>query len=261
MTTDAQLRNCLHCMDENQLPLPNFRYGQSIFHLPHRPKFSDFFDLCLNWVSTIYSWSIGHILEHEFFCLGWAGSKEKKWIWVFLCNFWGCFFQLFEGKKIWSFFFFLENIVHPALYKVFTFFLVILMILLTAEHLRFFIYISVCCWTFELSLLLNLWDYPLLLNLWIFFTAEPLDFLYCWTFKIMPWIMYLFTAEPLEFIYCWTFEIICLLLNLWIFFTAEPLNFFTAEPLRLCPGLCICLLLNLWEGSAVNKITKIFGYI
>ena len=31
--------------------------------------------------SSIYSWSIGHILEHEFFCLGRlgsSGSKEKK---------------------------------------------------------------------------------------------------------------------------------------------------------------------------------------
>jgi hypothetical protein len=26
--------------------------------------------------------------------------------------------------------------------------------------------------------------------------------------------------------------------------------------LRLCPGLCICLMLKLWEHSAVNKITK-----
>ena len=52
--------------------------------------------------SSIYSWSISHILEHEFFCfgcLGWAGSKEKKWIWIFLSNFWGWFFQLFVGKK------------------------------------------------------------------------------------------------------------------------------------------------------------------
>jgi hypothetical protein len=52
--------------------------------------------------SFIYSWSIGHILEHEFFCLGHlgcAGSKEKKWIWVFLSNVWGWFFQLFVGKK------------------------------------------------------------------------------------------------------------------------------------------------------------------
>ena len=33
--------------------------------------------------SSIYSWSIGHILEYEFFCLdpsGTQGSKEKKWI-------------------------------------------------------------------------------------------------------------------------------------------------------------------------------------
>ena len=30
-----------------------FRYGRSIFCLPHRPKFSDFFDLCLHWVSIV----------------------------------------------------------------------------------------------------------------------------------------------------------------------------------------------------------------
>ena len=30
-----------------------FRYGQSIFSLPHRPKFSDVFDLCLHGVSVV----------------------------------------------------------------------------------------------------------------------------------------------------------------------------------------------------------------
>ena len=124
------------------------------------------------------------------------------------------FFQLFEGKKNWIFFW-----KHC---RKFQHFLVILMILFTAEPLRFFIYISVCCWTFELSLLLNLWDYLLLLNLWIFFTAEPLRLsvaaeplrlcprlciclllnlwiiFYCWTFEIMPWITYLFDAEALR---------------------------------------------------------------
>ena len=30
-----------------------FRYGRSIFCLPHRPKFSDFFELCLHWVSVV----------------------------------------------------------------------------------------------------------------------------------------------------------------------------------------------------------------
>ena len=52
--------------------------------------------------SSIYSWSIGHILEHEFFCLGRLGSqgsKEKKWIWGILSNFWGWCFQLFVCKK------------------------------------------------------------------------------------------------------------------------------------------------------------------
>ena len=30
-----------------------FRYGQSIFCLPHRPKISDFFDLRFHWVSVV----------------------------------------------------------------------------------------------------------------------------------------------------------------------------------------------------------------
>ena len=30
-----------------------FRYGRSIFCLPHRPNFSDIFDLCIHWVSVV----------------------------------------------------------------------------------------------------------------------------------------------------------------------------------------------------------------
>ena len=30
-----------------------FRYGRSIFCLPHRPNFSDIIDLCLHWVSVV----------------------------------------------------------------------------------------------------------------------------------------------------------------------------------------------------------------
>ena len=33
-----------------------FRYGRSIFFLPHRPKFSDVYDLCLHWVSVVRGW-------------------------------------------------------------------------------------------------------------------------------------------------------------------------------------------------------------
>ena len=55
-TTDARWRNRLHCMAENQLPLPNvYVYSQSISYLPHLPKFSDFFDLCLHWMSVLRS--------------------------------------------------------------------------------------------------------------------------------------------------------------------------------------------------------------
>ena len=32
-----------------------FRYGQSIFCLPHRPNFSYVFDLCLHWVSVVHA--------------------------------------------------------------------------------------------------------------------------------------------------------------------------------------------------------------
>ena len=39
-----------------------FRYSQSIFCLPHRPIFSDIFDLCLHWVSLVRG------IQHWVFC-------------------------------------------------------------------------------------------------------------------------------------------------------------------------------------------------
>ena len=35
-----------------------FRYGRSIFCLPHRPNFSDIFDLYLHWVSVVRVYSL-----------------------------------------------------------------------------------------------------------------------------------------------------------------------------------------------------------
>ena len=98
--------------------------------------------------------------------------RKKSGFEFFWATFEGVFSNFLRAKKN-DFFF--ENIVES-----FHIFLVFLMILFTAEPLRFFIYISVCCWTFELSLLLNLWDYLLLLNLWDY----ALDYVsvYCWTF-------------------------------------------------------------------------------
>ena len=52
-TTDARWGNRLQCMVENPLS------RRSIFCLPHQPKFSDFSDLCLHWVSVVrgfYEW-------------------------------------------------------------------------------------------------------------------------------------------------------------------------------------------------------------
>ena len=64
--------------------------------------------------SSIYSWSIGHILEHEFFCLGrlgCAGSKEKKVDLSFSEQLLRVGFSTFGGQN----FFFFENIVASAL--------------------------------------------------------------------------------------------------------------------------------------------------
>ena len=46
-----------------------FSYGRSIFCLPHRPNFSDFFDLCLHWVSVVrvYSELGSHVLNVKYF--------------------------------------------------------------------------------------------------------------------------------------------------------------------------------------------------
>ena len=40
-----------------------FRYGGSIFCLPHRPNFSDIFDLCLHWVSVVRDHD--HVITHD----------------------------------------------------------------------------------------------------------------------------------------------------------------------------------------------------
>ena len=58
--------------------------------------------------SYIYSWSIGHILEHELFCLGHfgcAGSEGKKSGFEFFwATFESVFFQLFVGKFFFWFY-------------------------------------------------------------------------------------------------------------------------------------------------------------
>ena len=50
-----------------------YRYGQSIFCLPHRPKFSCLFDLCLHWVSVVQS-----MTEAVFLTLGWRRRSHLK---------------------------------------------------------------------------------------------------------------------------------------------------------------------------------------
>ena len=79
-TTDAQWGNRLHCTAENQTPNPKFLgtgYGQSIFCLPHRPKISDFFDLCLHWVPVVR----GHKYILQGCTILWYGLGSSKILW------------------------------------------------------------------------------------------------------------------------------------------------------------------------------------
>ena len=54
-TTDARSVNHLHWTARPEINSQSqiSRYGLSIFCLPHRPEFTDFFDLCLHWVSVV----------------------------------------------------------------------------------------------------------------------------------------------------------------------------------------------------------------
>ena len=73
-----------------------FRYGLIIFCLPHRPKISDFFDICLHWVSVV------------------RGRWDTFWRKIIKCHFhiaskvviWHQSFKR-SGKKVpfWQFFF------------------------------------------------------------------------------------------------------------------------------------------------------------
>ena len=44
-----------------------FSYGRSIFCLPHGPKISDFFDLCLHWVSVVRDHKHTFALQESYF--------------------------------------------------------------------------------------------------------------------------------------------------------------------------------------------------
>ena len=59
-----------------------FRYGGSIFCLPHRPNFSDIFDLCLHWVSVVRGlWLIFFLFLWVFWCplnVQWGNQNSHK---------------------------------------------------------------------------------------------------------------------------------------------------------------------------------------
>ena len=57
-----------------------FRYGGRIFCLPHRPNFSDIFDLCLHWVSVVRGYTEFGNIDLIFrwqFCVQWNSLVIK----------------------------------------------------------------------------------------------------------------------------------------------------------------------------------------
>ena len=107
----VNLKLFCHCYKSNQNK-HNFMFATCTKHV----NWQIIFKFWLNWKSygsvlysfsctpsSIYSWSIDHILEHEFFCLGCLGSqgsKEKKSVFeVFWATFEGGFFNYLWAKK------------------------------------------------------------------------------------------------------------------------------------------------------------------
>ena len=83
-TTDARWGNRLHCSALQCTARPKinsqsqiFRCSQSIFCLPHRPKFSDFFDLCLHWVSVVRDVD-ANANFHSYM------TWQKQWIYIYV---------------------------------------------------------------------------------------------------------------------------------------------------------------------------------
>ena len=61
-TTDTWWENHRRFLADHLTPIPNSWGGQSIFCLPFGPKVSDFFDLCLHWVSVVRGHGHNHFL-------------------------------------------------------------------------------------------------------------------------------------------------------------------------------------------------------
>ena len=92
----SQLKTSCRCKLQIQLNnLSRVLYKRVANHFTHIP-------------SSIFSWSIGHILEHEFFCLGRlgsSGSKGKKVDLSFSKQLLRVVFSTFDGQNKHSNFF------------------------------------------------------------------------------------------------------------------------------------------------------------
>ena len=64
-----------------------FRYGRSIFCLPHQPNFSDIFDLCLHWVSVVRDFTHCDDIICKIVWKVWTGIKYHALLFVDIIKF------------------------------------------------------------------------------------------------------------------------------------------------------------------------------
>ena len=83
-TTDAQKGNSLHCTARPKIQSQSqiFKYGRSIFCLPHWPNYSDIFDLCLHWVSVVHGEGYQNSKYHKLCFLENCVTSIQIIIWV-----------------------------------------------------------------------------------------------------------------------------------------------------------------------------------
>ena len=60
-----------------------YRYDRSIFCLPHQPKISGFFDLCLHWVFAVRAFCM-YLIDVGYNTLHWLKTKDFPAFWVAL---------------------------------------------------------------------------------------------------------------------------------------------------------------------------------
>ena len=102
-TPDKEIAFTAHPQIKSQSQI--FRYGLSIFRLPHRPKISDLFDLSLHWVSVVHDLTHAHwnyiILRSSVLKGPVVQGVQIFWMVFYLCQVWEVR-KVLKAKEVWK---------------------------------------------------------------------------------------------------------------------------------------------------------------